>query len=41
MKNFFFCSETNLKPREALVETVDLQDDVEQLSNFNGRTNTI
>jgi hypothetical protein len=36
-KFIFFSSETNLKPREALVETIDIQDDPEKLSNFNGK----
>ncbi len=38
-EKFLFSSETNLKPREALIETIDLQDDIEKLSNFNGKTN--
>lgn len=31
-----FYSETNLKPREPLIETIALQDDVRKLLNFNG-----
>ncbi len=37
LKVLICSSETNLKPREALVETVNLQDDIEKLSNFDGR----
>ena len=37
MKMIGSSRETNLKPREALIETIALEDDVEKLSNFNGR----
>ncbi len=36
-KHFLFVSETNLKPREALEQTVDLENDLEKLSKFNGK----
>ena len=32
-----FIRETNLKPREALEITVGIQNDLEKLSNFNGK----
>jgi len=32
------CRETNLKVRQALVETAEMGDDIEQLSAFDGIT---
>jgi hypothetical protein len=37
LESFFSPSETNLKPREALVETINIQDDPGKLSNFIGK----
>ena len=34
-------SETNLKCRQALPETAELQDNIEQLSQFNGNSITL
>ena len=35
---FNMCRETNLKVRQALVETAEMGDDIEQLSAFDGIT---